>query len=118
MTPAASRHPGRDGIVSTDVLAGQIMGLSGPLSDNELRLLKELAAAGPRGRIKASRRGFAPGQIALCSRMASRRRHVFICPNPTAVGERLAPKNSDRRIAADIAKWPANDLTLVDRIAI
>jgi hypothetical protein len=44
--------------LSMDVLAGQIMGLSGPLSDNKLRLLKELAAAGPRGRIKASRRGF------------------------------------------------------------
>ena len=43
---------------SMGLLAGQIMGLSEPLSDNEMGRLKELAAAGPRGLIKAARRGF------------------------------------------------------------
>ena len=43
---------------SMGLLAGQIMGLSEPLSDNEMARLKELAAAGPRGLIKAGRRGF------------------------------------------------------------
>ena len=61
--PSALRpplHAALDAMVwsSMDVLAGQIMGKSEPLSDNKFGLLKELAAAGPRSLIKAGRRGF------------------------------------------------------------
>jgi hypothetical protein len=73
------------------VLAGQIMGISGPLSDNELGRLKELVAAGPRGLIKTDRRGF--------TRIVKRR---YVQERPAGVDEFLyAITDRGRRLLAE-----------------